>query len=129
MRTYGRAAYLRAREVWAEGEFGSEWEPYRLAAGEQGYIFPPTGSRHDDREVGQPSQRAIIHRAIEDTPAWLLTVVGQSKSWSQVVAAIIANEGGLREDADYAEVDAEATKERRDPHALQPLRDLLEGMR
>ena len=103
MTTYSREHWFAACQAWQEGEFGERWDAVRQAAANAGVIYPPTGSPDDDRDAEHPSPRAVIWRAIEDQPRWLLRVVAQSRSWSQVVAAVIANEGGLREDARLAE--------------------------
>ena len=107
-RTYERATYERARRAWADGDFrDARWhDVYRLAA-ERGYIFPPTGTVHDDIEDEQPSQRAIVYRAMCDQPAELRRVMVRARSWSQVVAQLIAHIEGLREDADRTAADVE----------------------
>lgn len=105
-RTYRREDFLEARRRWDEGGFGQAWAPYRKLAGEHGFIFPPEGSRWDSWEDAEPSQRAIVYRAIEDTPALLREAIARSRSWGQVVAALIRAIERLRDDADLAERDA-----------------------
>lgn len=107
MRTFSRRDFEAARDAWSWGRFGPEWEPYRRAASERGFIFPPAGSPEDDRDAEEPTQRAIVYRAIADTPRTLLAIIGRSRSWTQVVAGIVQDMDARREDADLAERDAE----------------------
>ncbi len=127
MKTYSRDTFEKARQAWSDGEFDERWEPYRRAAGERGYLFPPTGSRHDDRDVERPSQRAVIWRAIDFSPEWLLTVVRHSSSWSQVVASIVAHDTALRDDADLDERGAEMDRAARPTRgeAMESLRSIM----
>lgn len=103
MRTFRSTDWRSAQQAWADGEFGYQWQKYRAIAAERGFIFPPAGTRHDDRDVESPSQRAIVWRAIEDNPTELERIVRRSSSWSQVVDGIIGLEARLREDADEAD--------------------------
>jgi hypothetical protein len=111
MRTFDRATFLAAKAEWESGEFGWQWQRIRRIAAEQGFIYPPTGSRHDDRDSEQPSQRAIIWRALEDNPRELEAIVHRASSWSGVVDRIIGLEARLRTDADYAARDREFDKD------------------
>ena len=99
MRTFSREAFLEARAAWDGGEFGPEWGMFRNVAGDRGYIYPPAGTRWDSWEDDQPSQRAIIHRAIEETPKLLVEVMRQSNSWSNVIARLTQRRDAMREDA------------------------------
>lgn len=113
VRTYRREDLVEARRRWAEGEFGEEWAPYRKLAAERGFIFPPDGSRWDSTEDDEPSQRAIVYRALEDTPALLRASIAASRSWGQVVGALMPAIRAMREDADLAERDAGWDREQR----------------
>lgn len=104
-RTFSRDDWLAAREAWQDFD-PLRWDRIRRIAAEAGFIYPPTGSAHDDRDAEQPSQRAIVWRALEDNPTELEAIVRRSKSWSGVVDRIIGMESRLRSDADYAERDA-----------------------
>lgn len=105
MRTYSRDDFLRSREAWSD--FGPEWEWLRKLAIHGGMLFPPSGTRHDDRDAAEPSQRAIVYRALVDQPTELRKIVLRSRSWSQVVDAIFGLEQRLRYDADETQRDAE----------------------
>ncbi len=111
MKTYSRDAFLAARRAWAEGGFGADWEPFRDIAAQRGFLWPPNGTDSDDRDAGSPSQRAIVWRAICDTPRWLAETMRHCDSWSMVVGAILAHEEGMREDATYRERDADGERE------------------
>jgi len=120
-RTYDRAVYQAARKAWAEGDFrDSRWHGiYRLSA-ERGYIYPPTGTVHDDREDEQPSQRAIVYAAMCDQPAELERIMRRSHSWSQVIAGLVSHVDGLREDADRTQDDAAWEKRDHPPRGAVP---------
>lgn len=125
-RTYSRSTFEEARAAWEAGNFGQAWEPYRRAAAEAGFIFPPTGTEFDDRDDDEPSQRAVVYRAIEDTPQTLLVLIRRSHSWGHVVAGIVADMGRRREDVDLAERDA--AWERRDDPTTEQATTALRGI-
>lgn len=114
MRTFARSDWLAARAQWET--FGPEWNRLRQLAADRGWIYPPAGTPHDDRDAESPSQRSIVWRALEDNPAELYAIVGRSSSWSGVVDRIIGLEARLREDATYAEKDAALTKDEQPTH-------------
>lgn len=105
MRTYDRETYLRARAAWAD--YGSEWDELRRIAWERGFPYPPSGSPFDDRDDPEPSQRAIIYRALLDRPRTTWATVARARSWNQVVSGILQTEERIREDADLGEREAE----------------------
>lgn len=107
MRTYDRETYQAATYQWETGEFGWQWRKIRDLAADRGFIYPPSGTVHDDREVESPSQRAIIWRALNDNPTRLEAIVRRSHSWSQVVDGIIGLEERLREEVGEGERDDE----------------------
>lgn len=115
MRTYRREDWLAAREAWED--FGHEWTTIRQLAVERGMLYPPSGTAHDDRDAEQPSQRAIVYRALRDNPTELRAIIGRARSWSGVVDRIIALEGRLREDADWRERDEQFDKDQQPSHA------------
>lgn len=103
-RTYSRADLDASRRAWSD--FGDGWREARRVAAVAGMLYPPAGTRFDDRDDAQPSQRAIVWAALDDRPSSTLAIIGRSRSWSAVVRAVMAEEGSLREDADLAERDA-----------------------
>lgn len=106
MRTFSRSTFEEARRLWDEGEFGPRWARIRHIAAERGFVYPPSGSVHDDRDADEPSQRAIVWRCLQDNPKGLEIIVRRSSSWSQVVDGIIGLEGRLADAATLAEEDA-----------------------
>lgn len=100
MRTFDRDTYLRAQREWDEGRFGWRWAEVRRVAASRGYILPPRGTVHDDRDADPPSQRAIIFRALEENPTVTRNIIAKSSSWGEVVDRIIGLEKRLAEDAD-----------------------------
>lgn len=104
-RTYSRARFLEARRAWADGEFGPEWRwVYRIAV-QRGFIFPPNGTRHDNRDAAEPSQRAVIYAAMEENPTELRRILEASSSWSQVIDRIFGMERTLVDDANLRDKD------------------------
>jgi hypothetical protein len=107
--TFSASDWRLAQEAWLAGEFGSEWDEARAAARSRGFIFPPSGSRHDDWDDEHPSQRAIVYRAIEESPRLLLRCVARSRSWSDVVRMLAGERDAWRvRNARSAELDAAA---------------------
>jgi hypothetical protein len=58
----------------------------------------------------QPSQRAILWRAIRDTPATLRKCLDRATSWAEVVELLIAFMGERR--AEVAEADRQPDEDR-----------------
>lgn len=103
--TWSKAQWEEAEAAWAD--FSAEWEPYRAAARQRGMLYPPSGTRWDSWEDPQPSQRAIVVRAIRDTPQLLTAVIASSRSWREVVRTLMVRLAELREQADADEDGAE----------------------
>lgn len=115
MKTYSRADFEEGRRQWAD--FGPEWaEVKRLSS--DWTVFPPSGTRHDDRDAESPSVRAIVYRALIDNPSGLRKILCRVKSWNGVVASIIGLETRLRLDADDLERDT-AFDRRGDPDHIE----------
>lgn len=115
MKTYDRDTYRRIQEAWRS--FGPKWQPVRLLVAELGYPFPPAGEATDDRE-DNPSQRAIVWRALDFRPAETLAIIRRCRSWSAVIAAIVASEDNLHVDAALNEREA-AWDRRDDPNPIE----------
>jgi hypothetical protein len=128
-RTYSREAWLEAQDAWKAGDFSAEWRDWRHWAATEGtIIFPPDGTKWDQWDEDSPSQRAMVIRAIRETPDMLRHALRGARSWSEVIARLLPDRDILR--ADTAEDErqaAYATSTRRsDAHgALDRLRDLL----
>lgn len=104
-RTFSREAFLHSQQLWKDGGFGPEWAFYRQRAADRGFIFPPTGSKYDSIEDDQPTQRAVVYRALDETPELLVRAISLARSWSNVVAVLLQGRDGMREDADLREKD------------------------
>jgi hypothetical protein len=128
MRTFDRDTFDRASALWAEGEFGSEWDEAKRISWERGFPFPPTGTQWDSREEGSPSQRAIVYAALDDRPKGTLEIIRRSRSWGEVVSAIFGVEAQLREQAGIDEIDAALERASRPSHteSVEVLRDVLD---
>jgi hypothetical protein len=107
MRTYLRSEIEAARKAWDLGEFADEWKPWRRLASEGGLIYPPDGTRYDSWEDDSPSQRAILIRAIRETPALLRRSIVGARSWGDVVARLVRGRDEIREDAALRDRDTE----------------------
>lgn len=129
MRTYSREDFFAAKAEWAD--FDEVWRPYRQLAAERGMLYPPSGTRWDSWEDEEPSQRAILYRAICDTPKALTRIIGASRSWSEVVRKVIADVDRRREDADFAERqdDWDRQDQLTPPEALHLLAGILDRIR
>jgi hypothetical protein len=125
VRTFDQATYLRARSAWDAGRFGSEWADWRLLAAKAGILFPPDGSPDDSWGADSPSQRAIIVRAIRETPRLLRWAIGgrQVRSWGDVIERLLMGRDLMALDADQRETDWTLTKARRG--AMTPISDML----
>ncbi len=116
-RTYSRADFERAGLAWTEGEFSDEWQPFRFLAAQRGLIFPPEGSKWDSWEDEHPSQRAMLIRAIRETPELLRTCIGRSRTWGEVIGHLTGARDEWRRRAD-----AEAAREIAEHDAAVPTR-------
>jgi hypothetical protein len=116
VKTFSRATFLEAKAAWDDGDFGWQWQHYRRLAADRGFIFPPAGTKHDDRDVDSPSQRAIIWAAIDENPTELERIIRRSWSWSQVVDQIFGLEARLVDDANESQHDAKWEKDNRPTH-------------
>lgn len=103
MRTFTRADLDAANAAWTEGQFSPEWRTIRHKAAMGGLIYPPSGDKHDSWEDDSPSQRAILIRAIRETPKLLDRCVTGAKSWHDVVDRLTSARDEWREELDAKE--------------------------
>ena len=94
--TYTLEQTEEARSLW-DG-FSPEWDQWReMAMKGPGIIFPPAGSIHDSWDE-HPSQRALIVRAMRDTPQLLTWAIrGAEPSWSKVIERLLSGRDEMRE--------------------------------
>lgn len=112
VRTFDRETWLRADAAWRAGDFGPEWPDWRNLAGKAGIIFPPDGTATDSWSDARPSQRAIVVRAIRETPRllrWALTRPGIT-SWGDVIGHLLTGRDALALDADQRADEWQAVK-------------------
>lgn len=114
-RTFSRYDWMAARQAWDDGDFSSEWAPFRALAADRGMIYPPTGTALDAWNAEEPAQRALIIRAIRDTPTLLRQSILSSRSWGEVVTKLI------RQRDEWKELDdLEQTYVRRERRSEEP---------
>ena len=115
MTTYSRATWQEAQAAWDAGEFSDEWTPFRTLAARQGILYPPSGTRWDSWEDDEPSARAILVRAIRETPALLRMCIRGSRSWSSVIGRLTSARDDWR--AQLAQAESVVQQRRRDEQA------------
>jgi hypothetical protein len=78
-----------------------------------GIIYPPTGLATDSWEDDEPSQRAILIRAIRETPKLLdRSMRPDCRSWGDVIAYLLRGRDDLR--ARLEDEDRDARRDRLD---------------
>jgi hypothetical protein len=100
MRTFSRADWDAAQQAWTDGRFSDEWREVRHQAAMRGMIYPPVGTRSDSWDDDEPSQRAMLIRAIRETPALLSTAVSRSRTWGEVIEYVIKRRDDMRAELD-----------------------------
>lgn len=127
-RTFTREQLEASRAAWDAGEFSAEWRDWRhLAAMQAGIIDPPTGTRWDSWADDEPSERAILVRAIREQPRALRAALtsGRCHTWAQVVRAIVIERDRLADAADQREHEWDVERRKRPV----PLADTLAVLR
>ncbi len=127
-----RATYSGSQMVAAERAWSSyppwTWDPWRELAKKADIIFPPSGSLADSCDVPQPSQRAIIVRAMCDTPDLLRwAILGAEPSWRSVVGRVFSGLDEMREQADVLDT-ADERRHFDEQPSLDEARKALERM-
>jgi hypothetical protein len=131
-RLYTREQMDAARAAWDEGDFSSEWHDWRhLAAMEGGIISAPAGSAWDSWADDDPSERAILIRAIRETPELLAEAIRAPgpPTWAKVVARLVGRRDEMREEVTRDEREADRERERRSTasrEAAYRLREILD---
>lgn len=103
MRTYSRDSWNDAQYLWSSGDFSDEWKPWRHEAAMAGIIYPPEGTKWDSWEDDSPSQRAMLIRAIRESPALLHRCIPGAHSWSDVLERLLRSRDDWREEMRLAE--------------------------
>ena len=104
--------YRAAMAAWDRGRFGPEWSDVRGMAARAGIIFPPDGDPDDSWAAEHPSQRAILVRAIRETPRLLRRAIEKpgARSWGDVVGRLLLTRDRWDDAIDRHEEAWEATK-------------------
>lgn len=126
--TFDRETWQRAMAAWEAGGFSSEWADWRRLAARAGIVFPPSGSAEDSWADARPSQRALVVRAMRETPRllrWALARPGL-RSWGDVLEHLLSARDELALDADAREREWRAVK-RGEPPA--PIADVVATLR
>ncbi len=105
-RTFAKVTWDDAQAAWETGHFfdddwKDEWEETRkLAAKEGDIIAAPVGTRWDRWDVEGPTQRAIIARAMDETPELLKYAIRAkgAPTWAKVVAFLVMGRDEIRGD-------------------------------
>jgi hypothetical protein len=135
MRTFLRSELDAANAAWDAGDFSPEWREVRHKAAMGGLIYPPSGTKHDSWEDDSPSQRAILIRAIRETPALLGKCIIGAPSWFVVIERLTRARDEWREELDAKERHAAALHRQENPthrESVQSIRqifDRIEGAR
>lgn len=120
-RTVTREQLEASRAAWDAGDFGPEWRPWRhLAAMEAGIIMPPSGTRWDQWDDDEPSERAMVSRAMRETPDALRRALRSPgvRSWAAAVAIVTRHRDTLADDADRRERDWSTIRRGERPSSL-----------
>lgn len=133
MRTFTRADLDASRAAWDAGEFSAEWRDVRHLAAMGGIIYPPEGTKWDSWEDDNPTQRAILIRAIRESPRLLEKCIPGARSWSQVIERLLRARDDWRArldlDAREAAWDSEAPTHRESVMALGSILERIDASR
>jgi hypothetical protein len=124
VRTFDRETWLASDAQWRAGRFGPEWADWRGMAAKAGIIFPPSGSPDDPWSADSPSQRAILIRAIRETPRLLRRAIPGASSWSDVIGRLLTYRDLMALDVDQRDAEWQTIK-RAPAGAPTPVRDVL----
>ena len=127
MRTYSREAWTEAQVAWAD--FSPEWREARHQMALRGCIYPPAGTAFDSWEDDAPSQRAILIRAIRETPKLLSRCIARSRSWSDVIAKLTAARDDWRAELAHSRTEDEAPTHREAVASLAAILERIEASR
>ena len=108
-----RERWDAAQAAWATGEYSTEWREWRhLAATKAGIVEAPLGTKWDNWGDDDPSERAILIRAIREDPSRLQAAILAPgvHSWAAVIAVMLR---GRDERAEVIERDGRDEERRR----------------
>jgi hypothetical protein len=111
---YSKERWAAAQASWKAGEpWSEEWRFWRHLAAENGILEAPEGSGWDQWDDESPSQRAMLIRAIRETPKTLRAAIvsPRTHSWATVIEAVLQRRDTMV---------AEAAEERGSAHDPSP---------
>lgn len=124
-RTYSREDWLTAQAAWEAGEFSAEWKDWRHWAATEGtIIFPPDGTKWDSWDDDSPSQRAMLIRAIRETPTMLRRALRGARSWAEVIERLLLDRDVLRTERAEDERQAAAGRQLDEPGRAEAMASL-----
>jgi hypothetical protein len=128
-RTYTRQQLDESRAAWTAGEFSDEWREFRhLAAMSAGIIAAPKGTKWDNWGDEDPTERAILIRAIREQPEALRRILrsGRVGAWSNVIAVLLRGRDDIADDVELAERESvQPDTRRQDVTALRGILKVL----
>ncbi len=129
-RTFTRSELDKARAAWDEGGFSREWRDIRHKAALGGLIYPPAGTALDSWDDDNPSQRAMLIRAIRETPKLLDRCLIGAPSWTVVIARLTHARDGWREEQALREREVDDVPTHREAvTSLARILERIEGAR
>jgi hypothetical protein len=103
---YSRERWEAAQASWRDGEpWSDEWREWRTLAARNGIPEAPDGTQWDGWDEVEPSERALLIRAIRETPNALRAAIldPKTRSWAAVIAIVIRRRDDMRDDAVQSE--------------------------
>lgn len=128
--TFSRDHWNAALQAWTDGDFSDEWKPFRHEAAMRGVIYPPEGTKWDTWDDDEPSQRAMLIRAIRETPNLLHRAIAHNRSWYDVIAYITRERDDWRAEQARSDRWTDEHRDEADPHeATVALKRIIERIR
>lgn len=81
----------------------------------RGMLYPPLGTKWDSWEDDDPSDRAMLIRAIREAPSLLRAAINRAHSWPEVVAYVIRQRDDWKDEMDLLARDAKRNRDDADP--------------
>jgi hypothetical protein len=98
---YSRERWEAAQASWRDGEpWSDEWREWRHLAAQHGILEAPEGTEWDQWDDDYPTERAMLIRAIRETPSALRAAVLEPRthSWASVIAILVRRRDAQRDE-------------------------------